>query len=137
MLQVYSGFVYIVLSVPWLVESTSYFYTMLVFLFELYNVYFFVSIFRSVLELTDWAWVYTIAFLSICIVLVKHFIIFVLCYIIYRVFFLTGAPLKITIFLVSKFWHIELFWWYLLCNLTLFKGVPVKKHTVQWTHLSR
>ena len=33
--------------------------------------------------------------------------------------------------LVSKFWHLELFWWDLLCNLTLrtFRGVPVKKNT--------
>ena len=30
---------------------------------------------------------------------------------------------------VSKFWHLELFWWDLLCNLILrtFRGVPVKK----------
>ena len=34
--------------------------------------------------------------------------------------------------LVSKFWHLELFWWDLLCNLTLrtFRGVPVKKNTL-------
>ena len=31
-------------------------------------------------------------------------------------------------FSVSKFWHLELFWWDLLCNLTLrtFRGGPVK-----------
>ena len=47
----------------------------------------------------------------------------------YRVIFLTGTPLTIT----SKFWHSELFWWDLLCNLTLrtFRGgVPVKKITL-------
>ena len=33
---------------------------------------------------------------------------------------------------VSKFWHLELFWWDLLCNLTLrtLRGVPVKKTTL-------
>ena len=33
---------------------------------------------------------------------------------------------------VSKFWHLELFWWDLLCNLTLrtFRGAPVKKNTL-------
>ena len=50
----------------------------------------------------------------------------------YRMSFLAGAPLKITIFFsVSKFWHSELFWWDLLCNLTLrtFRGAPVKNKT--------
>ena len=33
---------------------------------------------------------------------------------------------------LRKFWHLELFWWDLLCNLTLrtFRGRPVKKTTL-------
>ena len=43
--------------------------------------------------------------------------------------FLIWCSLKSQVFSVSKFWHLELFWWDLLCNLTLrtFRGAPVKK----------
>ena len=51
----------------------------------------------------------------------------------YRVSFFNWCPPKNhKFFFVSKFWHLELFWWDLLCNLTLktFRGVPVKKITL-------
>jgi len=47
------------------------------------------------------------------------------------VFFNWYPPKSSKCQLVSKSWHLELFWWDLLCNLTLrtFRGVPVtKKH---------
>ena len=45
------------------------------------------------------------------------------------VFFNWCPPKNHKFFSVSKFWHLELFCWYLPCNLTLrtFRGAPVKK----------
>ena len=45
------------------------------------------------------------------------------------VFFNWCPPKNYKFFSASKFWHLELFWWDLLCNLTLktFRGAPVKK----------
>ena len=59
-------------------------------------------------------------------------------------FFSLTPPKNHKFFSVSKFRHLELFWWDLLCNLTLrtFRGVPVKKNhpvhiypPVQWCSL--
>ena len=49
-----------------------------------------------------------------------------------KVFFNWCPPKNHKFFPVSKFWHWELFWWDLLCNLTLriFRGVSVKNHPV-------
>ena len=51
------------------------------------------------------------------------------------VFFNWCPPKNHKFFSVSKFWHLELFWLDLLCNLTLrtFRGVPVKKNTLYQT----
>ena len=48
------------------------------------------------------------------------------------VFFNWCPPKNHKFFSVSKFWHLELFWWDLLCNLTLqtFRGGPVNKNTL-------
>ena len=49
----------------------------------------------------------------------------------YRVVFFYWSALKMTkCQTLRKFWHLELFRWDLLCNLTLrtFRGGPVKKH---------
>ena len=48
------------------------------------------------------------------------------------VFFNWCPPKNYKFFSASKFWHLELFWWDLLCNLTLrtFRGAPVKKNPV-------
>ena len=43
------------------------------------------------------------------------------------VFFNWSYPKNHKFFLVSKFWHLELFWWDLLCNLTLLGGSQLKK----------
>ena len=47
-------------------------------------------------------------------------------------FFHWDPPKNHKFFSVRKFWYLELFWWDLLCNLTLrtFRGVPVKKITL-------
>ena len=48
------------------------------------------------------------------------------------VFFNWCPPKNHKFFSVGKFWHLELYWWDLLCNLTLrtFRGAPVKKNTL-------
>ena len=50
--------------------------------------------------------------------------VFILSFHTYRMFFYWSARMKS--------WHLELFWWDLLCNLTLktFRGAPVKKNTL-------
>ena len=50
-------------------------------------------------------------------------------FILQGVFFNWCPPKNHKFFLVSKFWHLELFWWDLLCNLTLttFRGALIKK----------
>ena len=47
-------------------------------------------------------------------------------------FFNWCPPKNHMFFPVSKFWHFELFWLDILCNLTLrtFRGAPVKKNTL-------